>query len=412
MAQALHLPSVRKDFPALAQEVSGYPLAYLDNASTTQKPLVVADAVRQMYLEDCANIYRGVHTLSHRATTRFEAVREAVCRFLGGVALEEVVFVRGTTEAINLVAASYGRSHVGAGDEVLVSELEHHANIVPWQMLVQAQGARLRVLPIDERGRLRLESLTEVLRPNTRIVALSHVSNSLGTLTDIRAVARAAHQVGAVVVVDGAQAAPHLPLQLSELGADFYAFSGHKMYGPPGAGVLWGRRDLLEAMPPWQGGGEMIGSVSFTEGTSFNRLPYKFEAGTPDIAAVVGLGAAIDYIESLGRAAIAAHETKLLAQATAALEVIEGVRIIGTAPDKVAVLSFVLDEVHAHDAGTVLDTLGIAVRTGQHCAEPVMDRLGVPATVRASFALYNTSEEVDRLVEGVKRVLHMFRRSG
>lgn len=376
------------------------------------KPGPVMDALRQMMTLDCANIHRGVHTLSQRATARFEAARERIARFLGGVEPECCVFVRGTTEAINLVAQSHGRVVVGAGDEVLVSELEHHSNLVPWQMLCDEKGATLRVLPIDDTGSMVLDALPELLGPRTRIVAVSHVSNSLGTVSDVARIARLAHEVGATVVVDGAQAAPHLPLDVAALGADFYAFSGHKVYGPTGSGVLWGRRGLLEALPPWQGGGEMIASVSFRDGIEYAGIPHRFEAGTPDIAAVVGLGAALEWLDEVGPARVAAHEASLLEAATRVIGALEGVRLVGTAPEKAPVLSFVIDGVHPHDAGTILDTLGIAVRTGHHCTEPVMAHFGIPATIRASFAAYNTLDEVERLGAGVRRARDLFRRTG
>lgn len=410
MPEALNPEALRREFPALSQEVSGHRLAYLDNASTTQKPVAVADAVREMYLSDCANIHRGVHTLSQRATERYESVRDRVAQFLGGVDREEVIFVRGTTEAINLVAATCGAQRVERGDEIVVSQLEHHSNLVPWQMLAQQRSAHLRVLPIDDRGCLRLDELPRLLGPRTRIVAVTHVSNSLGSITDVAQVSRAAHEVGAVVVVDGAQAAPHLRVDVSELGADFYAFSGHKVYGPTGAGVLWGRRALLEAMPPWQGGGEMIASVSFEDGTEFAEVPHRFEAGTPDIAAVVGLGAAIDWVSSIGLGPLREHESALLEAATSELSLVDGVRLVGTSSPKGPVLSFVIEGVHPHDAGTVLDTFGVAVRSGHHCTEPVMDYFKLPATIRASFAAYNTLEEVDRLVEGVTKARDLLRR--
>lgn len=400
--------AVRACIPALDQRINGHPLTYLDSASTALKPTSVIDAVRQVYAVDCANIHRGVHTLSQRATERFERVRDRVAEFLGQVSRDEVIFVRGATEGLNLVAQAYGRQALGPGDEVLVTQLEHHSNIVPWQMLAEARGAKLEVLPIDDRGEIGLERLPELLKPTTKIVAVSHVSNSLGTETDVRRIADLAHEVGAVVVVDGAQAAPHVPISVGHLAADFYVFSGHKVYGPTGAGILWGRRALLERMPPWQGGGEMIASVSFEEGTAYAGLPHRLEAGTPDIAAVVGLGAALDWMGELGRQDVFRHEAALLAAATEALDGLGGVRILGRAPRKGPVLSFIVEGVHPHDAGTVLDTLGIAVRTGHHCAEPVMERFGVAGTVRASFAAYNTLEEVERLVAGVEQVQRLF----
>ena len=399
------LAAVRGQFPALDQRVHGHPLTYLDSASTALKPQRVIDAVVSMYAEACANIHRGVHTLSQRATARFEAAREGAARFLGGVDPDEIVFVRGTTEGLNLVAQSLGPQRVSAGDEVLVSELEHHSNLVPWARLCEARGARLRVWPLEDDGRLDPARLPDLVGARTRLVALSHVSNALGSVNPVAAAAEAVHAVGGVLVVDGAQATPHQTVDVRALGADFYAFSGHKVYGPTGAGVLWGRRALLEAMPPWQGGGEMIASVSFRDGIEYADLPHRFEAGTPDIAAVVGLGAALEWLTELGLGRVAAHEQELLQRAEAGLADIPGLRLVGTAPGKAAVVSFVLEGVHPHDAGTILDTEGIAVRTGHHCAEPVMERFGVPATIRASFGIYNTHEEVDRLIQGVRKVL-------
>lgn len=390
--------------PALAQTVHGHPLVYLDSASTALKPEPVIEAVTRVYREDCANIHRGVHTLSQRATMQFEATRDTVAAFLGNVDREEVVFTRGTTEAVNLVALAYAPTVLGSGDEIVVSELEHHSNLVPWQLAAERHGAILKVLPIDDRGQVKLEALPDLLGARTKIVAISHVSNSLGSITDVRAVSEQAHAVGAKVVVDGAQAAPHLPIHVREIGADFYAFSGHKVYGPTGAGVLWGRRELLEQMPPWQGGGEMIASVSFSEGTEFAELPHKFEAGTPDIAAVVGLGAALDWVSQIGLDAVGSHENALLRAATEALQNIEGLTLVGTADKKAAVLSFVLDDIHPHDAGTIMDTRGVAVRTGHHCTEPVMDHFGVDATIRASFGAYNTIEDVIRLADSIREV--------
>ena len=403
----LDVGRVREEFPALKQLVHGKPLVYLDNAATTQKPQFVIDAITHFYQEDCSNIHRGVHLLSERATKAYEDVRLAVQRFIHAADSTEVIFVRGTTEAINLVAYSYGRTQVQAGDAILVSAMEHHSNIVPWQMLCEEKGAHLQVIPMNTRGELLLEEYEKLLTRRTKLVAVSHVSNALGTINPVRQMIAMAHEHGIPVLVDGAQAAPHLPLNVQELDCDFYAFSGHKMYGPTGVGVLYGKKRLLEAMPPYQGGGDMISSVTF-EKTTYNCLPFKFEAGTPNIAGVIGLGAAIEYLRRPARDRVAAHEHNLLAFATERISSLPGVRLIGTAQEKAAVLSFVLEAVHPHDIGTVLDQEGIAVRTGHHCAQPVMQFFGVPATVRASFALYNTEEEVDALVRGISRVQEIF----
>jgi cysteine desulfurase/selenocysteine lyase len=400
--------AVRKDFPILEQRIRGRRLVYLDNAATAQKPRAVLDALLRYYEQENANVHRGVHLLSQRATEAYEGARAKVARFLGAADAHEIVFTRGTTEAINLVAGSYGRTHVGAGDEVLITHLEHHSNIVPWQLLCEEKGARLRVSPIDERGEVELAAFERLLGPRTRLVAVAHVSNALGTINPVAEMVRLAHARGVPVLVDGAQAVPHAPVDVQALGCEFYAFSAHKMFGPTGIGALWAQRELLEAMPPWQGGGEMIASVSFEKST-WNTVPHKFEAGTPNIAGAVGLGAAIDYLESLGLPRIAANEEALLAYGTGRLSEIPGLRLVGTARRKAAVLSFVLDGVHPHDAGTVLDQEGIAVRTGHHCAQPVMDRFGVPATIRASLALYNTREEIDALVLGLRQVIEVFR---
>jgi cysteine desulfurase/selenocysteine lyase len=398
---------IREDFPALSQTVYGKPLVYLDNAATTQKPRAVIEAINRFYLTGCANIHRGVHLLSERATEAYEQARVTVQRFLNAAQSREIIFVRGATEAINLVARTYGSANLHPGDEVLITGLEHHSNIVPWQMLCQENGALLRVAPIDDRGEVRLEEFEKLLGPRTRLVSVAHVSNALGTANPVRRIIRMAHRWNVPVVVDGAQAAPHLHVDVQALGCDFYAFSGHKLYGPTGIGVLYGRAALLEAMPPYQGGGDMISSVTF-EHTTYNELPYKFEAGTPHIAGTIGLAAAIDYLNQLGLDEIAAYEHELLAYATAALTRIPGLRLIGTAREKAAVLSFVIDGVHSHDVGTILDREGIAVRTGHHCAQPVMERFGVPATTRASLAFYNTMEEIDALVRGIARVKEVF----
>ena len=398
---------VREEFPALKQLVHGKPLVYLDNAATTQKPQLVIDAITRFYQEDCSNIHRGVHLLSERATKAYEDVRLAVQQFINAADPAEVIFVRGTTEAINLVAHSYGRTHVQAGDAVLISAMEHHSNIVPWQILCEERGASLRVVPMNGRGEFLLDDYEKLLTPRTKLVAVSHVSNALGTVNPVRQIIAMAHEHGIPVLVDGAQAVPHLQVDVQELDCDFYAFSGHKMYGPTGVGVLYGKKRLLEAMPPYQGGGDMISSVTF-EKTTYNRLPFKFEAGTPNIAGVIGLGAAIEYLGRISLERVAVHEHYLLAYATERISSLPGVRLIGTAQEKAAVLSFVLEGVHPHDIGTVLDQDGIAVRTGHHCAQPVMQFFGVPATARASFALYNTEEEVDALMRGICKVQEIF----
>jgi cysteine desulfurase/selenocysteine lyase len=409
-APPLDTARVRADFPALAQTVHGRPLVYLDSASTAQKPRAVIDAVVRMLERDCANIHRGVHALSAAATEAYENVREKVRRFVGAEDAREIVFTRGTTEAVNLVAQAYGRRAVGPGDEVLVSVLEHHSNLVPWQMLCQERGASLRAIPLDAEGRIDLARAGELITPRTRIVAVSHVSNAIGTVAPVREIARMARERGAAVLVDGAQAAPHLQVDVRAIGCDFYCFSGHKLFGPTGAGVLYGRRERLDAMPPWQGGGDMILSVSLDE-TLYADPPHRFEAGTPDIAAVVGLGAAIDYVEALGIDAVAAHEHALLAHGVRALSAVPGLRLFGPPGEgeRAAILSFALPGVHPHDAGTLLDQYGIAVRTGHHCAEPLMRRLGVPGTVRASLAFYNTREEIDALAEALAVVVETFR---
>ncbi len=405
-AASLDVEKVRAEFPILRQQVHGHPLVYLDNAATSQKPDAVIQAIIDYYRYDNANIHRGVHLLSQRATDGYEAARAAVQRFIGAAKASEIVFVRGTTEAINLVAQTYGREHVGRGDEVLITAMEHHSNIVPWQMLCAEKGAKLRVAPINERGELLLEEYEKLLGPSTRIAAISHVSNALGTINPVKEMIRMAHARGVPVLVDGAQAVPHMRVDVQDLDCEFYAFSAHKMYGPTGMGVLYGKAELLEAMPPWQGGGDMISSVSF-EKTTYNVVPHKFEAGTPDIAGVVGLGAAIAYMEGIGVEAIRAHEHELLRYGTERLGSTAGVRLIGTAEEKASVLSFVLENIHPHDIGTILDREGIAVRTGHHCAQPVMDFFCIPATVRASLAVYNTKDEIDKLVQGIERVKEM-----
>jgi cysteine desulfurase/selenocysteine lyase len=401
------LAAVRRDFPILGTTVHGKPLVYLDNAASAQKPRAVIDAERALYEEYYSNIHRGVHQLSVRSTEAYEGARAKVQRFLGARESREIVFTRGTTEAVNLVAQTLGRTRVREGDEVLITGLEHHSNIVPWQMLCEEKRARLRVAPITDAGEVDLEAFARLLGEKTRIVSVSHVSNALGTVNPVKRMAEMAHARGVPIFIDGAQGAPHLALDVRDLDCDFYAFSSHKLYGPSGIGVLYGKASLLEAMPPYQGGGDMIASVTF-EKTTYNVIPHKFEAGTPHIAGAVGLGAAIDYLSGLGLSAIAAHEDELLAYATRALSEVPGLRIIGTAREKVAVLSFVLDGIHPHDIGTVLDHEGIAVRTGHHCAQPVMERFGLPATARASLGCFNGREDVDALVRGIQKVREFF----
>ena len=403
----LDVERVRADFPILGQEIYGKPLVYLDSAATSQKPRAVIDAIAKYYLRDNANVHRGVHLLSERATQAYEGARGKVQRFINAAHDHEIVFVRGTTEAINLVAQTYGRRRVQAGDEILITEMEHHSNIVPWQILCEEKGAVLRVAPIDDEGQLVLGELERLIGPRTRLLSLAHVSNALGTINPVRRIVEMAHQRHVPVLVDGAQAAPHLALDMQALGCDFYAFSGHKLFGPTGIGVLYGKSELLDEMPPYQGGGDMISSVTF-EKTTYNRLPYKFEAGTPDIAGAIGLGAAIDYVSALGLSAIAAHEHDLLAYGTEALRRVPGLRLFGTAKEKASVLSFCLGDLHPHDVGTVLDREGIAIRTGHHCAQPLMRRLGVAATVRASLAPYNRREDIDALVSGLHKVMEVF----
>ena len=402
----LDVARMRQDFPILQRAVNGRPLVYLDNAATTQKPSSVIEAERHYYAHCNANIHRGVHRLSQEATDAYEAAREKVRDFIHAPRREEIVFTRGTTESINLVASSYGQS-LRAGDEILVTEMEHHSNIVPWQLLCQRSGALLRVAPIDDAGELIVEQFAALLVPRTKLVALAHMSNALGSINPVRMLVDLAHRVGAVVLVDGAQAVAHLPVDVTGMGCDFYAFSGHKLYGPTGTGVLYARTALLEAMPPWQGGGDMIRQVSFA-GTTWNDLPYKFEAGTPNIAGGIGLGAAIDYVREVGLAAIATHEADLLNYASERARDFPGLTLVGTARDKGAILSFTLAGIHPHDVGTILDAHGVAVRTGHHCAMPVMERYGLPATVRASFALYNTRDEVDALFRALGKAQEMF----
>ena len=404
----LDVERLRADFPILDQSINGHPLIYLDNGASSQRPRAVIEAERVYAQTMHANVHRGVHTLSQRATDAFEAARERVRRFINARSVREVIFTRGTTESINLVANAYLRPRVQPGDEVLITWLEHHANIVPWQLACAATGAVLKVAPIDARGELDFDAFRSLLSPRTRLVATAHVSNALGTVLPVREIVALAHSRGVPVLLDGAQAVPHIALDMRALDCDFYAFSGHKLYGPDGIGVLYGRESLLEAMPPWQGGGDMILSVSFA-GTTYKQLPYTFEAGTPHISAAVGLAAAIDYLDGIGLARVTAWEQELLHYATQRLNTIDGLRIIGTARDKASLVSFVVEGVHPHDLGTILDQQGIAIRTGHHCAMPAIEYFGVPATARASFAFYNTRAEIDRLVEAVVSARDMFR---
>ena len=408
LAPITDIASLRGDFPALQQRVNGHPLAYLDSAASSQCPQAVIDAIVQQQSLDHANVHRGVHRLSERATLAYESARERMRDYINAASECEIVFTRGTTESINLVASSLGGRLLSSGDEVLITWMEHHSNIVPWQMLCEHVGARLVPVPISDAGELDLEDFDRLLTDRTRIVAFGHVSNALGTVNPARELIAKAHAVGAVVVVDGAQAMPHKRIDVRDLDCDFYAFSGHKMFGPTGIGVLYGKERLLDTMPPWQGGGEMILTVDFDK-TTFNALPYRFEAGTPNITGAVGLGAAVDYLSRIDFAALAAHEAALLEHATERVAEIEGLRIIGTAAEKASVLSFVIDDIHAHDVGTIVDGAGVAVRTGHHCAMPVMDRFGVPATARASFALYNNEDDVDQLIVGLRQAVELFR---
>jgi cysteine desulfurase/selenocysteine lyase len=401
--------AVRRDFPALHQQVYGRDLVYFDNAASAHKPQAVIDAIVQHYSRDYSNVHRGLHCLSERCSQAYEDARTRIAKFINAGSDHELVFVRGTTEAINLVANTWGRQHIGAGDEILITALEHHSNIVPWQLLCQQTGGVLRVAPVNDAGEVDMEAFERLLTPRTRLVAVTHVSNALGTINPVERMIAAARTVGARVLIDGAQSIQHMTVDVRALDCDFYAFSGHKMYGPTGIGVLYGKAELLEAMPPWQGGGEMIREVTF-ESSTWAELPHKFEAGTPHIVGAIGLGAAVDYLTAIGREAIAQHERDLLEYATRSVEGIPGLRIIGTAARKAGVVSFVLDGIHTHDVGTILDRQGIAVRAGHHCTMPLMTRLGLSGTTRASFAMYNTRYEIDRLVEGIGKVMEMFRR--
>ena len=401
------IEQVRQDFPALSLRVHGKPLVYLDNAASTQKPEAVLDAADRCYREYYSNIHRGVHFLSQQATNAYEEARRKVQGFLGAARSEEIVFVRGATEGINLVASTFGRSRVKAGDEVLITEMEHHSNIVPWQMLCEAVGATLKVAPIDDRGEVILEAYEKLLSERTRLVAMVYISNALGTINPVARMIEMAHARGVPVLVDGAQAAPHVNVDVQALDCDFFVFSGHKMFGPTGIGALYGRWDLLSSMPPYQGGGEMIRSVTFAK-TEYADPPARFEAGTPNIVGAIAMGAAVDYLQGIGLEAIGRYESGLLDYATEALSAVPGVRLVGTATHRASVVSFVIDGVHPHDVGTILDREGIAVRAGHHCAQPVMDHFGLAATVRASLALYNTRQEIDQLVSGVARVQEIF----
>ncbi len=408
MTDAYNVQEIRRDFPILSREVNGHPLVYLDNAATTQKPQVVIDAITSYYTEYNANIHRSSHLLAELATRGYEGARVKIKSFLNADDAHEIIFTRSATESINLVAQTWGRQNIREGDEIVVSEMEHHCNIVPWQMLCAEKGACLRVIPITDSGELRMDAYAEILNDRTKFVGICHMSNALGTVNPVQDVIALAHARGIPVLVDAAQSAYHMPLDVQELDADFLVFSGHKLYGPTGIGVLYGKRALLEAMPPWQGGGDMIETVSFTEGTTFNEIPYKFEAGTPHMAGAIGLGVAVDYLTALGMDKIAAYEQEMTAYGTEALTAVPGLRMVGTAPQKASVFSFTLGDIHPYDIGSLLDEQGIAIRTGQHCAHPVLQRLGVSATARASLALYNTRDEIDALATGLARVRKMF----
>jgi cysteine desulfurase / selenocysteine lyase len=393
---AFHAERIRQDFPILQQQVNGHPLVYLDNAATTQKPEAVIEAISNYYRHDNSNVHRGAHSLSDRATAQFEGARQKVAEFINAPASAQIIWTRGTTEGINLVASCWGRTYLKAGDRILVSAMEHHSNIVPWQMAAQLAGATVEAIPVDDTGTIDMKAFAAMLDEHVRMVAVGHVSNAFGTINPVAEIIRLAHQAGSLILIDGAQAIGHWPVDVQALDCDFYVFSAHKLFGPTGLGVLYGTRELLEAMPPYQGGGEMIESVSF-EGTTYNQLPYKFEAGTPDIAGVIGLGAAIDYLNSIDREAAARHEHALLVYAEEKARALPGLRLIGTATEKAGVMSFLLEGAHPSDLGMLLDQQGVAVRTGHHCAQPIMDHYGIPGTVRASFSFYNTFEDVDRL---------------
>lgn len=403
----IDVENIRRDFPILGREVYGKPLVYLDNAATTQKPRCVIDSISEIYSSVNANVHRGIHLLSQEATDRMEAARDNIRRFIGAERKEEIVFTHGTTESINLLASSFSRAFLKEGDEVLISAMEHHSNIVPWQIQSQIYGFKLKVIPVTDHGELDMEALLKLISPRTRLISLTHISNVLGTVNPISEVISIAHSYGIPVAIDGAQAIPHIPVDVCQTGADFYSFSGHKIYGPTGTGVLYGRKELLDKMPPYQGGGEMIRRVTF-EKTTFNELPYKFEAGTPDYVGLIALASALDYVRGIGLKQIAGYESELCSYAIDRLREIPGLRFIGDAPERCGVVSFLVRDLHPSDLGTLLDRLGIAVRTGHHCAEPLMDRFGIPGTVRVSFSFYNTKAEIDSLIQALERVLRMF----
>jgi len=405
--QASGLLDCRADFPALDQEINGHPLVYLDSAASSQPPAVVIDAIAEYQRHDHANVHRGVHTLSHRATEAYEGARDSIASFINASARSEIIFTRGTTEAINLVAQSFARQALRAGDKIVITHLEHHSNIVPWQLVCEQTGAELIVAPIDQKGQVEVGNLTAQLDENVKLLAIAHVSNALGSIIPVRELIAKAHSFDIPVLVDGAQAAPHMPVDVRDLDCDFYAFSGHKMFGPTGIGILFGKEALLEAMPPWQGGGDMILEVSFA-GTTYNELPYKFEAGTPNISGAIGLGATVGYLQNIGMDRISGHEYELLEYLTSELSKVDGMRLIGTADDKASVQSFLLDDIHPHDLGTILDHQGVAIRTGHHCAMPVMEHFSVPGTARASLALYNNHDDVDRLVQSLHTAKKIF----
>ncbi|MEY2635663.1 MAG: hypothetical protein RLZZ197_139 [Bacteroidota bacterium] len=406
MAEKLNIDQIRADFPVLHQQVNKAPLVYFDNAATTQKPKAVMDALTAYYEQDNANIHRGIHTLAERATTAYELTRKKLSAFLNAPSTDQIIFTSGTTAGINLVAQTFGRANVGKGDQIIVSNLEHHSNIVPWQMIAEEKGAEIKVIPVSDEGVLDIEALKGLLNPKVKLVAVNHVSNAIGTINPIAEIISLAHAVGAKVLIDGAQSVAHLAIDVQALDLDFFVFSAHKLFGPTGVGVLFGKRELLEAMPPYQGGGEMIKEVSFS-GTTYNELPYKFEAGTPNIADVIAFGAALDYVQAIPAEALAAQEEALLAYATEKLQSIPGLKIVGTAPEKIAVISFVVDGVHPQDIGVLLDKFGIAIRTGHHCAQPLMQRYELVGTCRASFSFYNTFEEIDRFVLCLEKTLQM-----
>ncbi|MGB1005568.1 MAG: cysteine desulfurase [Thalassobaculaceae bacterium] len=409
MTTAYDVAAIRADFPILARDIRGQSLVYLDSAASAQKPRQVIDCVSGVYETGYANVHRGLHYLSEKATADYEGAREKIRAFMNAESSAEIIYTRGASEAINLVAASWGGANIGPGDEIIISEAEHHSNIVPWQILREQKGAVLKVLPVDDEGAVHLDQFKELLSARTKIVAVTHVSNVLGTVYPIKEMARLAHQVGAVILIDGCQGITHMPVDVRDLDCDFYAFSGHKLYGPSGAGVLYGKAALLEAMPPYQSGGDMIERVTFEKST-WAELPHKFEAGTPAIAQAIGLGAAVDYVSKVGMAAIAAHEQELLTYTTQRLASVPGLRLIGTAPGKVSVVSFVMDCAHPHDISTIIDQTGVAIRAGHHCAQPLIDRFGIPSAARASFGMYNTVEEADRLVTGLEKVKEIFER--